>query len=67
MMSVVYKSQCHARCDKCGDWEARCINLTLFKKMLRKAGWSIGKVTLCPECSGKRIHIGAPANENRSN
>lgn len=51
-MGVIYESQVWAGCDNCGDWEATShMKLADFKKYLRKKGWRIGMICLCPACA----------------
>lgn len=51
-MGVMYESQVWAGCDNCGTWEATStMKVADFKKYLRKKGWRIGMICLCPECA----------------
>lgn len=54
-MGIVYESQLHIQCDRCLYWESTSLMRKAdWAKDLRKKGWKIGKVTLCPKCSGKK-------------
>lgn len=51
-MGVFYESQVYASCDNCGDSDMSSVmKLADFKKYLRKNGWQIGMLTLCPVCA----------------
>ena len=51
-MGVFYESQVHATCDNCGDYEmTSTMRLADFKKNLRRKGWRIGMICLCPKCA----------------
>lgn len=41
------------QCDRCNFWERTSIPKKEMMKRLRKEGWSIGKMTLCPVCNGR--------------
>lgn len=52
MMGVEFESQVWAGCDNCGAWESTShMKVKTFKEYLRKKGWRIGKVCLCPDCA----------------
>ena len=55
-MSVGVERQCYAECDACGEMEISSVySLKDWKHKLRhEYGWSIGKVTLCPDCRSKK-------------
>lgn len=46
-------------CDACNDCITRGTLCTKGKiiHIARKAGWSVGKYHLCPECRGKRKQL----------
>lgn len=49
---MVYSSA--ISCDKCKTMRlSQAASKTLFKKWLRKEGWSFGKQDLCPNCKSK--------------
>lgn len=51
-MGIVYESQIWAGCDNCGNWESTThMKMDTYKKYLRKKGWRIGEVCLCPDCA----------------
>lgn len=53
-MGIVYESQIHCECDKCGEiWMSSFVTLKQSKALLREKGWSIGKHVFCPKCKGK--------------
>lgn len=50
-MSIEYQVNAWVYCDNCPNWETVSgMKLDTFKKRLRKKGWIVGRVTLCPAC-----------------
>lgn len=51
MGGVWSERQCCIQCDICCDNETcATMNMADFKKFMRKKGWSIGFIVLCPKC-----------------
>lgn len=51
-MAVEFECQVWAGCDNCGEWESTShLKVKTFKERLRKKGWRVGRICLCPDCA----------------
>ena len=51
-MGIWHESQNIVCCDNCSEEIATAsMRMSIFKKYLRKRGWKIGMICLCPNCA----------------